>query len=981
MRRDVKRSLVAWPLAASVVTMLLCYGSVQSNLSGEQLLARIVGEITRFAAQGDPSQTTVAKRDRATPVRTVTGGESSKPSKRNRIADRGYHLDDLSRIEDWLDVSLKVSTNPVVGIPAPKLNTQSDLFGFELNPSATPDRESDLRIDATDDAAFELDRDIFFAEDGPLNSQEPVLVLESASPQLAERPTIDVALPSTFEAPAPIVADLAPEVAPGAADGSVVTAAVERRKEDHASPKNLPSAADSIGRMPDATGNVTDTVPEDSVNKDVKLTLRSLSQPRSATWPVAPRLNEQLDILERITDRIAVSVDGSDARMASAGKQGATKREISLWLDEVRGLLQHLPSLNRLGEPEVADVVNRLAALQQRGAQRAEQLSSRGQRVAWLQAAYAIERRLAVWRPIYEINSGDFPTSVHVGDDTLSVTATIDRLNALLPETGDAQGWQTFLLLNPLRKSFASGNNRDRRELSQTFLSRIYWPNLHPVHRQWLQNEAVMDVAEAVRPWASGAIDYAALLRQIEKAESNAIDLVTAEVAQSMQALQHAGHPKAKQLAQNLDAHYRNANIRFSISDAMLEKLLPELPARQVPVSTTLLGSRVTGVSRVTSDLKLRIYPSSSSWKLTLETLGNVATRSVGRRGPAAVSTSSVNPFVAATPIQIHKDDVSLGDPSVDVAGRTRLRGIATRYDDWPLIGELVRSLAENEYFETSPLTERIARQRMRSELVDEIDRTLHQKVDDATVRFSDAVLGPLTRLQLDPQVIDMQSTDTRLIARYRMAGPWQLAAMTPRPRALTDNLFSLQVHQSALNNTLEQLVPQDELMPIENVLSQCFALLGVQDQALPDDMPTDISIQFARHRPITVEVEQGRVWITMRIIRLDRSDRMHLRNFIVRAAYRPNIDGLSASLVRDGHLSISGPGMSMRQRLPLRAVFNKVLSPTRPLNLISGERLAERCPQGTGISQFELRDGWVGISVGPIRENQAIASRPAGIR
>ncbi len=178
-----------------------------------------------------------------------------------------------------------------------------------------------------------------------------------------------------------------------------------------------------------------------------------------------------------------------------------------------------------------------------------------------------------------------------------------------------------------------------------------------------------------------------------------------------------------------------------------------------------------------------------------------------------------------------------------------------------------------------------------------------------------------------------------------------------------------------------EQLVPQDELLPIEDMLRQCFDLLGREEMVVPEDLPEDTRIQFAKHRPVTVEIEDGTVWITLRIIRLESGERLRLRNFIVRASYVANVDGLNAVLVREGPLSISGPGMSMRQRFPVRAIFNKVLSPNRPLPLTSGELLAEKMPQGTGITQFELRDGWIGLSVGKMVQHQRVAVRPQGIR
>jgi hypothetical protein len=122
--------------------------------------------------------------------------------------------------------------------------------------------------------------------------------------------------------------------------------------------------------------------------------------------------------------------------------------------------------------------------------------------------------------------------------------------------------------------------------------------------------------------------------------------------------------------------------------------------------------------------------------------------------------------------------------------------------------------------------------------------------------------------------------------------------------------------------------------------------------------------VQFARTRPITIEIEDGRLWVTLRIVRLNRRDRIELTQFIVRAAYKPQVDGLQVSLVRDGHLRISGPGMSMRERLPVRAIFNKVLSPNRSIQLTPPQIIAHQAAKNLVVSQLEMRGGWIGLAV-----------------
>ena len=244
------------------------------------------------------------------------------------------------------------------------------------------------------------------------------------------------------------------------------------------------------------------------------------------------------------------------------------------------------------------------------------------------------------------------------------------------------------------------------------------------------------------------------------------------------------------------------------------------------------------------------------------------------------------------------------------------------------------------------------------------MDMRIENRVDEAAVTLSEMVLGPLGRLQLDPCVTDMQTTEQRLLARYRVAGDWQLGAFTPRPRALSDSLMSVQLHQSALNNTLEQLIPSDQAIGIRDLIRKSVGTFGNADVEIPEDIPADVTVQFARTRPITVEIEDGMLWLTLRVLRLRRDEGIDLTQFIVRVGYRPEIDGMNARLVRDGHLRISGPRMAMRERLPVRAIFNKVFATTREIPLTVPRLIENPAADGLVVSQLELRDGWLAIAI-----------------
>ncbi|QDT05464.1 hypothetical protein K227x_38640 [Rubripirellula lacrimiformis] len=665
-----------------------------------------------------------------------------------------------------------------------------------------------------------------------------------------------------------------------------------------------------------------------------------------------------------------------DAQLAALANQ-ANDPAIHQWSEDVASKLATLRSLPRLGDQRAGDLIGDLGKLAIEGEAAAEALEDRESQVDWLRAVHGLTRRVQVWQPVWAVTRDSQPTWMVTdqidGSASLlvvidEVVAAIEAVRADLHETGDVEGWASYLLLDEIEKA-ATATHRDvaKREersiVAQRLLSRLSWHALQEGHLQWLDRDSVNQLANTVRPWARGAVDYADLLAQIERQETDAIDLAAIDIADAVQTLRFAENDSAVAIAKSLGAYYRNANVRMAISEDMLNRMLPSIDPQNVPVNTTMMGNRIRGVSQINSDLAISLTPSPDRWMLRLSTLGHVSTRSTGFSGPVAVDTTGSSRFVAATPIVVSRNGIATGDVNVDVDGRMKLRGIRSDYDRWPLVGSLVRSIAESRYDEMAPISNRMASSKIKQEVASEMQGRLDEQVSSATDQLSNLVLGPLGKLKLDPQVIDMQTTNDRLLARYRLAGDWQLAAFTPRPRAPKSSLMSLQVHQSAINNTLEQLVPRDQPMPIEDVIAHGAGMFG-KEFSMPEDMPEGVTIQFARTRPITVEIEDGKLWVTMRIVRLSQGTRVDLTQFIVRAAYIPQVDGLDASLVRDGHLRISGPGMSMRERLPVRAIFNKVLAASRPLPLTLPVLTQHPAMKGLAVSQLELRGGWVAIAL-----------------
>jgi hypothetical protein len=638
------------------------------------------------------------------------------------------------------------------------------------------------------------------------------------------------------------------------------------------------------------------------------------------------------------------------------------------WVARVRQTLVQLQNLPTLTDHRSGALILELEQLADEGLAAGEAIqSSRPHQEAVLRAAHAIRRRTVVWQAVAKVADQDLFRTVSLRESRYEpIDEVLKQLSDHIAVTGDTTGWQSYLLLDEVKRLATDADSESRRLIAQRVLSRVSWDGLSTEQKVWLDHISIHRLTERLRPWTDAPLDYIALLNQIERQEADAIDLGSIDVAAAVQTLRFSDHQPTLEVAQAINNYYRNGNLRLAVSVDLLRRLLPEVPQRDTVIRQTIVGTPVRGTGVVQSQLAMELIPTNGLWQFQLNTIGDVKANTRSRRGPVSVANRSQSQFTAITPIAIDKNGIRIGETQVDVHSQVRLKGLQTDFDGFPVIESLVRGIAMAQYEETRGQAKRESECLMKQQVAESISAEMQQKINRSSDQLSTRLLGPLGRLQLDPLVVDLNTSDTRLTVRYRVAGDWQLGAFTPRPRAMADSVLSMQVHQSTLNNAFEQMVPSGSAKPIRELAAELTGLFGASANFVKDDVPTDVRIQFAAARPVTVEIEEGRLWLTLRIVKLQNDSGLNLNHFVVRAAYRPEVDGLSARLVRDGVLEINGPRLGMRERLPIRAIFNKVLDGNNSLPLVGEALAAHEAAGGLRVSQLDLTDGWLGMSISP---------------
>ena len=669
--------------------------------------------------------------------------------------------------------------------------------------------------------------------------------------------------------------------------------------------------------------------------------LRAAVEPVSTTpqaaWPAATALHQQLAEMngDPRTSAWCVEVESALARLAAC------------------------PSLTDLAAAEA------LAALQAQHDLAAVQLAempycestSRGLRVN-----YSLERRLAVWEQAREIAMGEAAAPVLSGERLRRQVAAV-RL--FLADRGPVDGWSDYLLLEeievmPLRLDSAA----EKRAFAARALQRIEAEDLSQHQLQMLAQPPIQALARELRAWASEPVAVTEVLECIERFEAEPGSQHAAELAFCAASCSASHRDDVAELGQLLETHWRNANMRISISGEFMNLFMPSIEPVREPVRDHILGASVRGQSASSTELAVVLYPDPSRVFLGLAARGDIESRTRSHRGPVTLYNDGYGYYTAEKIVTIDPSGVYVWGAESDAHCQSRLRGINSTFDGVPLMGNMVRNIARHEHDEQRGVVRWEFERRVERRAEDRFDEEVNGRLAQVDQQLEERVLDPLRELQLDPTAIDMHTTEERVIFRSRLAGEHQVSAHTPRPAPLDDSLLNVQIHQSAINNAVQQLGLDGRRCDLRELYAELATQLGDESGTIPEDLPEGVTLELAAEDAVNITCENGRVRIELNVSELSRG-RKSWRGFTVRAYYEPQLDGLQATMARTSGIELAAEGLRIGDKLALRGIFTKVFSRSQTLQLVPDQLIERPAMAGVVVTQFRIEDGWVGMSLG----------------
>jgi hypothetical protein len=475
--------------------------------------------------------------------------------------------------------------------------------------------------------------------------------------------------------------------------------------------------------------------------------------------------------------------------------------------------------------------------------------------------------------------------------------------------------------------------------------------------------EAGQPLGEPESPLQSVHADPAALLRHLEQYEQSGLPSDARRVAEDRLLVARSTEPHRREMARQLEAHYRNANMRIVLSRQLLDRLMPDWEPEQRDVDDVVLGKPVRGQSLTSAKVSMWTIPDPNRLRLALAVRGHVASLTASTSGPARFCNTSESAYLAVKEIEIDTSGIHWSPTRVAARGTLRLASLRTTLDPIPVVGDLAQKIARAKHKESQPEMSREVERKVAIRASRRIDEEADLRLNRLDEKFRLNVLKPLANLSLGPTMIDAQTTDERLTMRLRLADQEQLGACTPRPRAPAESLLSCQIHESAFNNAIEQMELDGRTLTLADLRGRIAKVLNRPEMLEADPPRREVTLTFADQDAVRVRFQDGRIAVYLSIARLS-SRAGHWSDFEVRVYYRPQVDGRSLELVRDGVVELVAR-QRLRSQIPLRAIFCKTFSANDSFRPIPKLLTTDPRTEGLAVTQFVVDDGWIGIAFG----------------
>ncbi len=589
---------------------------------------------------------------------------------------------------------------------------------------------------------------------------------------------------------------------------------------------------------------------------------------------------------------------------------------------------------------------------------------------------YSIVRRLEIWPLIHQLSlQGSVESSELPSDQVGQFLLTSNRrLN-----TSDIdQGWVDYLQIESAAATFNSMQQREyaKKKAARFVLARMFSPSLSQTQQKYLHETIDQQTIDVLRISSIDPVDVEEFAKRLEKLEVNNSGANQFYLNDIYQSMIWSDNPTYHELASQVQTHYRNANFRVSISEEMLNRMMPQRPVSREPYRGRFMGADVVGQNRITNRLGINLIPDPNQISMQIVTDGRVNSRTTATKSGVVVENEGSSRFRIIKRLAFGQHGIFAYRPETTSQVAQRVVGLRSSLDNVPAVGWLVRKIARNKIEEQAPVTRQYTKNQLESQAEERFEMEIQQVLADLENTLTNRLLHPLIAMDLEPDPIEISTTADRVNMRYRLAGRDQMASYTARPSAAQSCLMSMQIHQSVANNFVDRFdlagkkFTSDELITYVNEIMGQEVIAGRNNDS---DKKRQAVLEFAHFDPIRFDFDDEQIGISFNLKSFKIGKGKKWKNLSIKATYDTQVvNGFNIGLSQgEEKLQIKGKRMNVGDKLAVGLIC-KALFPEQFQLALMPARLGEQLRvSNVQTTQFTISNGWMGISVDHVNARQ----------
>lgn len=579
--------------------------------------------------------------------------------------------------------------------------------------------------------------------------------------------------------------------------------------------------------------------------------------------------------------------------------------------------------------------------------------------------AYTLQRRLILWNYCDALLTTQPGPKPNVSEEEWrSILADVEKVTASHPYMAT---WHSYLRLDTL-KQFTKFSPALQREIAWQILGRLHPVYVDASQKQFLAHEKFRELEVFLKRFASIRTENDCLMASTEAYEkAEDVEAGNRLVMETRRFELEQGHELPAQL-KFLETIYRNANLRLYVTKEFLNTSLPQPGSEERPIQDNILDRAVYGRGVANTKLNVQMIPDENHFHIGFLVEGTMQSDTYSP-DIVTVYNETTSEYKALKEILFSSEGLKTAPAVANVQSQITIKDLRTPLDSLPIINSVAHGVARSQAQAKQKDVRQISEQKIRNEVCQRLDSEVESKLEKANQFLEEKFFTALARFELVLYQMEARTTADSAVIRMRLAGIVQPGACTARPIPPENSQINFQVHESAVNNFLQQFHLEGRTFTLEELIQYLRSRLPNTSIGERIVRPKEkFLLTFADQNAVTVKLANGELTICVAVKEL-RVGRRSWSNFLVEAPYSVAGGSMAVYIHREGPVRLSG-GVPASQQIGLRSVFSKVFPKTEMKNILPEQFIQNPHFENLDLDQLVVQDGWFGISFGPKPSN-----------